>query len=69
MNEPVINNVPLSRVVYMCERLGSQDADMCPPHETQLCWLERGLKPYMHSEPSSEHECQECWLLWIMKGQ
>lgn len=69
MNEPVVNNVPLSRLVYMCECLGSQETDACPPHETNLCWLERGLKGYMSNESGTDDECRECWMLWLMKGQ
>ena len=59
-------NLPLSRLKEVAKRLGSQDVDACPSMDGD-CWEARGLKGYFDGDPV-EHECSECWLLWLLTG-
>jgi hypothetical protein len=64
-----VDGMPLERLVYAAQQLGSQECDACPPHETDKCWLERGLKSYTTNHADAESECTECWILWLLKGE
>ena len=59
--------VPTSRMVVMAKHLGSQDCEACPPVEHE-CWLFRDMMPYLPGDASTDTECAECWLRYIMAG-
>lgn len=64
INLPV--TIPFSRIIALVTHLGSQHRDVCPPVDLNVCWRHRDLPDYLGG--TTEMECPECWIRFIMNG-